>query len=292
MFDYVKHKIKQKPYVYKKVLYIIKLYKAIINIRIDFNSIREFLSWHSGFVDLGPGNYKFYSNIFPKLLNKIGDDASNIIILDVGANDGWFAKIVYRFLGENVKVISFEPLRSMIPNLKELRKTYSNYSFENIAIGENIDRIEITEYVTSGLSSLKEISPNYKYSDENYNTKTANKYPVDVISIDIYLTDKNIMDSIILKVDTQGFEYEVLNGARVAFANGQIRAVIIEVMTLAKYVNSTQYIKIFDLLHSYGFKLFDLHPSYYESNGTLSEFDCAFILTPNFNNKQINQSQV
>ncbi len=104
------------------------------------------------------------------------------------------------------------------------------------------------------------------------------KYPVNVVTLDWYLEENHIENPIILKIDTQGFEMEVLKGAAKALSSGKIKAVIIEVMTIQKYSSSALYNDIFDLLHSYGYVLYDLHQSYYEINGMLSEFDCAFIL--------------
>lgn len=277
MLKFVKRSIKKWPFLYHISLYLVRLIQAVRNVTLNFDSIREFNSLRRGSIDLAPGNFKFYTNLFPHLINKIEVDASSVVILDVGANDGWFAKVVYRFAGENTSVISFEPLRSMIPKLKMLAEKYSFYQYENIALGAANEIIEITEYNTTGLSSLKGLSTSYEYSHQHYDTSIANKYPVNVATIDWYLADRKITSPLILKIDTQGFEYEVLKGAEQALLKGQIKVVIVEVMTVEKYSGGVLYDRIFESLHSYGFTLFDLHPSYYESDGTLSEFDCAFI---------------
>jgi FkbM family methyltransferase len=270
--------LKKQPVLYRSIRYLVRLLRAIRNVTLNIDSMREFNSWQCGLVDLGPGNFKFYSNIFPRLVEKIEDSFSSVTIIDVGANDGWFAKVAFRFMGEGINVISFEPLRSMIPALKLLEERYKNFKYENVAIGATEDEIEITEYVTSGLSSLKDLSSSYDYNKDHFDVEISNKYRVQVISVDNYLSVHGIKTPIILKIDTQGFEFEVLNGARRAFSSGQIKAVIIEVMTLEKYAGATLYQKIFDFLHFYGFSLFDIHPSYYEEDGKLSEFDCAFLL--------------
>ena len=278
----MKNKLRQylhgNSYLSKTSLFIYRMLVSIKSININIDSLREFRSLQSGFVDLSYGNYKSYSNVLPGLIAFLVDERMKPVILDVGANDGWFAKIVYRFLGKETLVISFEPLKSMSQKLQAIAIRYKSYQYESYALGSTSEVIEITEYDTTGLSSLKEFSPSYQYSQDNYLTNPISKYPVNVVTLDWYLEKNRFENPIILKVDTQGFELEVLKGATKALSSGKIKAVIIEVMTIQKYSNAALYNDIFDLLHSHGYVLYDLYQSYYESNGMLSEFDCAFIL--------------
>jgi FkbM family methyltransferase len=280
MLKFIKRRLKK----YKAAIYLVDLIRAIKKISINIDSLREFNAKRRGFIDLSKGNFEFYSNIFKNLVHKteVEGGIDSIFFLDVGANDGWFAKNVYRFLGEHANVISFEPLRSMIPSLELIRSRYKSYHYENLAIGRTNNQVEIVEYSTSGLSSMKRLSQDYAYN-QHYDTKVVNTYPVNVICIDQYLKDNQIKAPLILKVDTQGFEFEVLNGAKQALLSRQIKAIIIEVMTVEKYKNETLYKEIFDFIHSYGFTVFDMHPSYYEPDGRLSEIDCCFILSEKSN---------
>ncbi len=262
-----------------KISYLIyRLLVALKGININIDSLREFRSLQNGFVDLSSGNYKFYSNVLLGLIALLANERMKPVIIDVGANDGWFAKVVYRFLGKETSVISFEPLKSMSQKLQVVASHFKHYKYESYALGSTNGVVEITEYSTSGLSSLKEIAPSYQYNQEHYLMNPICKYPVNVVTLDWYLEENHIENPIILKVDTQGFEMEVLKGAAKALSSGKIKAVIIEVMTIQKYSSSALYNDIFDLLHSYGYVLFDLHQSYYEFNRMLSEFDCAFVL--------------
>ena len=152
-----------------------------------------------------------------------------------------------------------------------------NYAFEEFALGEKDAELKFTEYGASGLSSFKGLSEKQFYNDEIYDTSVKNKYMVKVSSLDVYLQKHPQHQNIILKVDTQGFELEVLKGSKAAFKSGKIKAVIIEVMTIEKYKGSALYMQIFDYLHFFGFKLFDLHLAAYEIDGSISEFDCVFV---------------
>ncbi|WP_114638101.1 FkbM family methyltransferase [Polynucleobacter necessarius] len=118
-----------------------------VNINID--SLREFRSLQNGFVDLSPGNYKFYSNVLLGLISLLSDERVRPVILDVGANDGWFAKVVYRFLGKEASVISFEPLKSMSQKLQAIADRFKYIKDESYALGSTNGVVEITEYSTS-----------------------------------------------------------------------------------------------------------------------------------------------
>jgi hypothetical protein len=84
-------------------------------------------------------------------------------------------------------------------------------------------------------------------------------------------------ENIFLKVDTQGFEMEVLRGAKNLLEKGKIKIIFIELCTIEKYKGQAKYDEIFNYLHTFGFVLYDIHTSYWEDNGQLSEFDAVFI---------------
>lgn len=144
--------------------------------------------------------------------------------------------------------------------------------------------MKLIEYGSSGLSSLKEMSQKLAYSN-SYNLSIVNEYQVEVCRLDDEIN--MILGAFgveppfefILKIDTQGFEYEVLKGADECIRNGLVKYVIIELMTLQKYENTLLYNDIMETLHSSGFKLWDINPHHYESDTKrMSEFDAIFIL--------------
>ena len=84
---------------------------------------------------------------------------------------------------------------------------------------------------------------------------------------------------LVLKVDTQGFEYEVLKGAENSIKAGIFKWVIIELMTVEKYESAHLYTDIMSILHTNGYSIWDIYPSYYEPDTLrLTEFDAIFFL--------------
>lgn len=71
---------------------------------------------------------------------------------------------------------------------------------------------------------------------------------------------------------------EVLRGAESNLQNSSSKWIIIELMTVEKYVGGCLYSEVFDFLHSYGYQLWDMNLTYYEPNtGRLTEFDVIFM---------------
>ena len=161
MLETVKRKAKKSRLLYNSFL----LYKAIRKIKIDFTPVREFIISLKGGQGLGSDNYRFYSNL-KKILNYENNE-KKLHFIDVGANDGWFARIIMRFF-HNARITSFEPLKSQHIYLENLSKENLNFKFHPVALGKAEGTSDITEYKTTGLSTLKSIDSNYSYQDKYF----------------------------------------------------------------------------------------------------------------------------
>lgn len=272
----LKNTIKNIKPLYCILIWFLKFLQALRAIRLNVSSLREFLVWAGGGQELGEGNYRFYRNFMDGV---VLCKSNQLHFIDIGANDGWFAKTILRFI-PTARVTSYEPLISQHSHLKKLEGRYPTFHFRRAAVGEKRDTLMITEYTTSGLSSLKEISHTYKYSNRYLQT-VENKYQVEVVRLDdeiadiIDITKDNI--DVVLKIDVQGFELEVLRGAESCLRNGTIEWVIIELMTVEKYAGGCLYDEIFKFLHGYGYSLWDMNLVYYEPDTRrLTEFDAIF----------------
>ncbi|NQU54784.1 MAG: FkbM family methyltransferase [Bacteroidetes bacterium] len=273
----IKTRLKKIKIIYIVVSFIFRLFNAVKKIKIDFSSIREFIIGCNGGQTLGSENYRFYSNLVT-VLNSHGSK-KHFHFIDIGANDGWFAKTIMRFFSD-ARITSFEPLKSQQSFLETLSLKNPNFKYNCVAAGDFNGECEITEYKTTGLSTLRKIDESYEYPVKHYSQEVINTYIVPVVKLDDVMFNSINGDEItILKIDTQGFELETLKGAVGLLKYHMIQYIIIELMTVRKYSEAALYNEILDFLHDYGFKLYDINPSYYEQNtGKLSEFDALFKL--------------
>lgn len=141
--------------------------------------------------------------------------------LDVGANRGEYSRLLLE--NTHAQVIAFEPLPGCSPYLDALRNEYAGrFSFVDSAVGSEPGVAELHYGAEeSALASLSEEVKEIAYVGE------ANKNSV---SVSVTTLDANSFGSGIdfLKIDTEGYEYEVLLGAQKMTESGGPKYIQIE----------------------------------------------------------------
>lgn len=139
------------------------------------------------------------------------------IVFDVGTNIG---SVANWFANRTKHVHCFEPhpdnLRMTTEQI-EIRKT-KNITLSQIALGCEPGTLHLNVKSFHGHHSLVDtkISP------------TIEKIEVEVDTVDRYCRTKNIEQIDFLKIDVEGFEEEVLKGAKDMLSHGKVRLVLFE----------------------------------------------------------------
>ena len=157
----------------------------------------------------GYKNYGNFSKTGEKFFINLIKNEINLAI-DIGANIGSYTKLL---LSEsNAKVISFEPLPEAFKELETLKNEFKNrLTTHNLALG-NDNKMQDLFYENSKsekaslIENLEELS--------FIKDKNKNKTSIKVCKLDDFEKElgKEIIDFI--KIDTEGYEYEVLLGAK------------------------------------------------------------------------------
>ena len=180
---------------------------------------------------------KFEERNIAYLLGQAGVDA----IIDVGAHKGEFATKM-RCCGFKGRIISFEPVRSFHNAL--LRKSRNDQMWDvaaPMALGAASAELEIK--VMGTLSSFHEtVSPS---------EHTSELVPVRTLDDVIDGFGLSASSRIALKLDVQGFEMDVLEGALKTL--DRVRAVLIEVSLRPVYVGEIYYLEMLSYLREKGF---------------------------------------
>jgi FkbM family methyltransferase len=134
------------------------------------------------------------------------------IVLDVGANEGQYA-LKLREYGYRGQITSFEPqphVHSVLRSHGEKDKAWT--IAPPMGVGAEKGRLSLNIFTSSDMSSFKTLSPEAQLTLSG--EKTVQKVEVEVNTIDGLAPNYKIVDDrTALKIDTQGFEYEVLRGA-------------------------------------------------------------------------------
>lgn len=210
-----------------------------------------------------------------KLLNHYGVTK----VLDIGANTGQFAESLIDF-GYKGKIISFEPVKSAYDILCSRAKKYSNWEVASRrAIGNYDGEVNINVSDDTQFSSIKSIKE--EFLQNTGAAKVITQELVQISKVDSLKGEFYNDDEIVfLKIDTQGFEKEVIEGATELIKT--VKGIKIEiplVNDLEIYENVDWDIKYyFDLFYSLGFKPVSIDAlGANRQTGFVNEVDCVFM---------------
>jgi FkbM family methyltransferase len=176
----------------------------------------------------------------------------NFVIFDIGANIGQTAKF-YNNLLSKPQIYSFEPVTSTFNQLNANIKE-SNISCFEYALGAKKEKVEIVvDDSNNGLNSLvKNV-----YSSLN----TGKTEIVEVHTVDEIFEKLNLDRIDILKIDTEGFDLEVLHGSKNVLSDRKVKYVFCEV-GFNNEPNKGNFYEINKLLRKYDFWLCGFYDFY------------------------------
>lgn len=195
-------------------------------------------------------------------------------ILDVGANVGQFAKAT-RLGKYSGKIFSFEPQKSAFAQLQIEAVGDKNWYIFNHALGNQKQELEINIAGNSYSSSILGMLPAHEaYAPES---KYVSKETISVDSLDNIF--ENLVangDNIYLKIDTQGYEKQVLEGALQSIHS--ILLIQIEMSLQPLYENEPSFDEIYTYLISKNFELLTVEYGIRDYvTGCLLQIDGIFI---------------
>ena len=188
-------------------------------------------------------------------------------VIDVGANIGEFSLIGSKKIGPKGKMISIDPLNEVTNWLKKnfILNNFSNYEILEKAVGNKPGTMKL--YKKSDISEMGILDPDIV---EN---KLVSNTEITVDTIDNIVTSKNIESVAMLKIDVEGFEYEVLCGCKNSFKERKIKKIICEIHSSYLKKKNLNDNMIYSLLEDNGFFIKKLDVDTHRSHilATLSE---------------------
>jgi FkbM family methyltransferase len=197
------------------------------------------------------------------------------LVFDVGANIGQYASLT-RKEGFKGRIVSFEPLPDAHRELSIISEKDAMWTVHpRCAVGSSLDSTKINIAKNSFSSSLLPML------DAHSSAAPESIYVGDVetplITLDSVF-DKycNQSERIFLKIDTQGYESQVLAGCLSKLP--RIKAVQLELSSVPLYEGQELYRYFFDFFEANGFYLWSILPGFSnEVTGQLLQFDAVFI---------------
>ena len=162
-----------------------------------------FLLYRTGLLKFNP----FYSyHYFVKHLIDKGD-----IIIDIGANLGYYSFLFSRWTGDSGKVFAVEPIVVYNKIFNEKAKKYKNITLYPYALGEEEKTVELvsspqTGFLSTGLPHIYDPRRDGKVESQEFKFEAQMKKPVELFG--------NLDKIDYIKCDIEGYEYIVLSNMK------------------------------------------------------------------------------
>ena len=195
------------------------------------------------------------------------------LILDVGANSGAFGWDM-RELGFSGKIVSFEPLADAYAKLEQASRNDPAWQAVNIGLGDLDEERSLHIASNSQSSSLlpmldahKQAAPESAYLGQ----ERVTIHRLETVFADYGVRD----DKIFLKIDTQGFERPVLDGAQNILDSAPLVQLECSLVPLYKDVPLAE--EMIGYMRELGYDPIDLQPTFHHhDSGHLMQTDILF----------------
>jgi FkbM family methyltransferase len=192
------------------------------------------------------------------------------VVVDVGAHRGEFATMMRDEVGWQGSIVSFEPSSTSFGELTAKMSTDATWSGHRVALGAAAGTGNLNVFESTNLNSLHRQSA---LGVQQLDMDVAEVESVEIVRLD----DVDLPPgTIFLKIDTQGHDLEVLQGAAVTLA--RTTAIVVEVRNRSIYEEAPLLTNMIDELSSRNFELANLHPLLLDTDGLrVIEFDAVFV---------------
>jgi len=209
-------------------------------------------------------------------LTVLCEDRGIACVIDVGAHRGGFGENLLRS-GYTGKIVSFEPVLSFFTALTQVAaKTSPQWQTRRMALGAVDGALSIHVDAGDGqLSSFLEPSAlGHSLFETSFATLAEEVVPVrrlDTVFAEIAGADA----SVLLKIDTQGWDLEVIKGAGDSLS--RVPIVLSEVSVQPIYTDMVTMFEFIPHMQGLGYEIAGLFPISRAADYTVVEFDCVMV---------------
>ncbi len=184
------------------------------------NIVKKIINKSTGYWLHKLNNLPVGADLFVDIHHKIKRQPLEVIF-DIGANIGQ-SRTYFRFHAPNAKIYSFEPVQATFAQLQKTAGADTNCVLEHMALGDEQGekKIRLFDGDMTVLNSLRDDSMNP--------AANAREEIISIDTLDHYCAVHGIVTIDLLKIDTEGFEINVLKGAEQMMQQGKIAFIYCE----------------------------------------------------------------
>lgn len=178
------------------------------------------------------------------------------VFIDIGANAGIYSLLAAKLVGRKGQVYAFEPNRTCIKFIKNSIRLnrLTNISLINNAVSNKKGRKEFVLYAASDHNHLKTLNETKLIRKST----VIGREKIEVTTLDSYFADKNLNKITLIKIDVEGYEKFVLEGAKKTLKQYKPK-LILEINERVFSPNGYNSLELVELLKSMNYSIFRLY---------------------------------
>jgi len=146
------------------------------------------------------------------------------LFLDIGANDG-ISALSFRRFDANYRIFSLEPNPLLEPKLRRLKREDANFDYVIAGAGDTCGRAVFYVPTYNGVMLHTFVSTHMHQVKHGlrdaFGSRIAGQSTVQPVESEIVRIDDLSLEPTIVKIDTEGFEYQVLRGMEKTIARSR-----------------------------------------------------------------------
>jgi FkbM family methyltransferase len=200
------------------------------------------------------------------------------VVLDVGANRGQYRDFLRGEVGFTGQIISFEPMSAHAERLRDRARGDGRWDVHQCAVGRTPGTLPLNVMRDDSLSSFR--APQGEHVREDLDAENVvvrvEQVPVRTLA-ELWpaLSAKHGVRRPYLKMDTQGFDLEVIGGAGAALT--EVVALQSEIALRALYQAAPGYLDSIAQLQGSGFEMTGIFPVSRDAQLRVIECDCVML---------------
>lgn len=198
-------------------------------------------------------------------------------VFDVGANTGQYAQWLRRQVGYRGLIVSVEPIRDHAAGIERAAAGDPLWIVRNLALGAEKGKASINIARNTVFSSLLPPEESAKAAFGGANEQVTSQ-EIEIETFDALCTairQEHRIGNIYMKLDTQGYDLEVLKGAGASL--DLVQAMQSEMSVIPIYVGMPDYRQALAVLEERGFVMSGIYPVSTDAAHRLMEFDCILV---------------